>query len=281
MKISPALFSTIFRIYGSKDAPFQKLADSVLWNLFSLGSEFFFHFEIFILLNLKIFSSWNSLKILCQLSRSGILFMRRAMAATKPTAPKRHKSNESTGAAAAAIDRLVWIDCEMTGLEPEKDVLLEIASIVTESDLTQIGEGVDVSIRQPDSVLDQMGDWCKKHHGESGLTELCRKSQFSVSEAENLVLEYIQPLTIAKKCVLAGNTVWMDRIFLDRYMPKLVAHLHYRIIDVSTIKELCRRWNSNVFDGAPPKKLAHRALDDIKESIEELKFYRQNFMKIP
>jgi len=178
-------------------------------------------------------------------------------------------------------DRLVWVDCEMTGLEPDKDFLLEIACIVTESDLTPIGQGVEICIHQSDGVLEKMGDWCKKHHGESGLTENCRKSFFSVADAENLVLEYVEPITIAKKCVLAGNTVWMDRIFLDRFMPKFVGHLHYRIIDVSTIKELCRRWNPKIFKNAPEKKLSHRALDDIKESIGELKFYRENFMNIP
>ncbi|QBJ95103.1 oligoribonuclease [Rhodococcus sp. ABRD24] len=173
-------------------------------------------------------------------------------------------------------DKLVWIDCEMTGLRLGTDKLIEIAALVTDSDLNILGEGVDIVIHADDAALADMPDIVTEMHAKSGLTEEVRTSTVSLAEAEQLVLAYIrQHVPIAGTVPLAGNSIATDRGFIARDMPELDSHLHYRMIDVSSIKELCRRWYPRIYFGQPEKGLAHRALADIKESIRELKFYRR------
>ncbi|KJE89377.1 REXO2 protein [Capsaspora owczarzaki ATCC 30864] len=174
--------------------------------------------------------------------------------------------------------RMIWVDLEMTGLDVSTETIIEMACIVTDSRGNILAEGPDIIIHQPDEVLDRMNDWCKEHHGASGLTAAVRASTTSLAEAEEVMLAFVREHT-SKGCVLAGNTIHMDKRFLDRYMPKFSAHLHYRLIDVSTLKELCRRWYPAIFANAPPKQGLHRALDDIKESIQELVYYQSNMFK--
>ncbi len=174
---------------------------------------------------------------------------------------------------------IVWVDLEMSGLNIDTDHILEMACLITDQNLNIVAEGPELIIHQSDQVLDRMDDWCKKHHGESGLTDSVRNSQISLQKAEELMVEFIQKNVPEKICPLAGNSVHMDRIFLNKYMKKFLDHLHYRIIDVSTIKELSSRWYPEEIKKIPLKKFSHRALDDIKESIEELRFYRQNMFK--
>jgi len=175
--------------------------------------------------------------------------------------------------------RLVWVDCEMTGLDLDKDTLLEIAVIVTDSDLNILAEGPNIVIHHPDEVLTSMNEWCIDHHGKSGLTQRVRDSTISLEEAEDQVISFLKKWTPENKCPLAGNSVGQDARFLVKYMPKVMNHLHYRIVDVSTIKELSKRWYPNELEMQPKKKGAHRALDDIKESIEELVYYRKSVFK--
>jgi oligoribonuclease len=172
-------------------------------------------------------------------------------------------------------DRLVWIDCEMTGLSLQSDALVEIAALVTDSELTILGDGVDVVIRPPDAALDQMADVVRQMHIHSGLiTELA--AGISLEEAEHVVLDYIRAwVPEAGKVPLAGNSVATDRGFLARDMPNLDSFLHYRIVDVSSVKELARRWYPRVYYNAPAKNGNHRALADIRESIQELRYYRE------
>jgi len=172
-------------------------------------------------------------------------------------------------------DRIVWIDCEMTGLSLEHDALVEVAALVTDADLTVLGEGVDVVIRPPAEALAHMPDVVRDMHTSSGLlTEL--ESGVTLEEAEARVLAYVREFVpVARKAPLAGNTVYVDRGFLARDMSALDEHLHYRLIDVSSIKELIRRWFPKIYYNSPAKHGGHRALADIRESIEELKFYRQ------
>ncbi|MQA12793.1 MAG: oligoribonuclease [Pseudonocardiaceae bacterium] len=173
-------------------------------------------------------------------------------------------------------DRLVWIDCEMTGLDLGKDALIEIAALVTDGDLRVLGEGVDVVIHTDDGVLDSMPDVVREMHEASGLTEASRRSTVTVANAEQQVLDYVrQFVPDARSAPLAGNSVATDRNFIARDMPSLDAHLHYRMVDVSSIKELCRRWYPRIYYAQPEKGLSHRALADITESIHELTYYRR------
>lgn len=154
---------------------------------------------------------------------------------------------------------LVWIDCEMTGLDPEHDTILEIACIVTDSGLGILEAGPDIAIGHPQAVLDNMNDWCKDHHGKSGLTANVLASTVTMAQAESMVLELVQRhCSQARKAMLAGNSVHADKTFLAKYMPRLCEYLHYRIVDVSSVKELARRWNPKAFELCPPKKEAHR-----------------------
>ena len=171
-------------------------------------------------------------------------------------------------------DRLVWIDCEMTGLDLEADALIEVAALVTDFDLNVVGEGVDVVVKPPDGALEQMEEIVRRMHTDSQLlAEL--DSGMTLEEAETLVLDYVKThVPEPGKAPLAGNTVGTDRMFLARDMRKLESYLHYRIVDVSSIKELSRRWYPKVYFAAPKKSGNHRALADIRESIEELRYYR-------
>ncbi len=165
----------------------------------------------------------------------------------------------------------------MTGLDPELDTILEIATIITDAELNIIAEGPNLAIHYPDTVLDNMNDWCKEHHGESGLTHRVRVSTLSMADAEQQTLSFIQQFVPENTSPLCGNSIHQDRRFLVPYMPKLEAWMHYRNIDVSTIKELGRRWYPKL--RAPRKQAEHLALADIRESIAELAFYRKSFFK--
>jgi oligoribonuclease len=175
----------------------------------------------------------------------------------------------------AAHDRLVWIDCEMTGLDLAKDQLVEIAVIVTDPDLTELDEGVNIIIRPEDlGVLDSMDEVVVNMHTDSGLLELI-PSGVSLAEAQEQVLAYVrQHVPEARRAPLAGSSVYVDRGFLARDMPELDAHLHYRLVDVSSIKEVARRWYPRAYFNSPEKNGNHRALGDIRESIAELRYYR-------
>ncbi|MFE9202100.1 oligoribonuclease [Micromonospora sp. NPDC007230] len=180
-------------------------------------------------------------------------------------------------------DLLVWIDCEMTGLDLGRDALIEVAALVTDRDLNVLGEGVDVVIHADDAALDGMPEIVQTMHAKSGLTEAARRSTVTLAEAEDMVLDYITTyVKDSGSAPLCGNSIATDRGFIARDMPRLDAHLHYRMIDVSSIKELCRRWYPRVYFGQPPKGLAHRALADIRESIRELEYYRRTiFVPLP
>ncbi len=172
-------------------------------------------------------------------------------------------------------DVLVWIDCEMTGLDLGHDALIEVATLVTDADLNILGDGVDVVIHASDEVLDGMADVVRDMHARSGLTEEVRKSTITTAGAEDMIMEYVLRFAPGPGTVpLCGNSIATDRGFLARDMPRLDAHLHYRMIDVSSIKELSRRWYPRTYYGQPAKGLAHRALADIKESVRELDYYR-------
>jgi oligoribonuclease len=179
-------------------------------------------------------------------------------------------------------DELVWIDCEMTGLDLRRDRLIEIAALVTDADLNVLGEGIDVVIHADDEALDNMVEVVARMHTSSGLTEEVRDSTIDLAAAEQLVLDYIRThVKAAKTAPLAGNSIATDRGFIARDMPALDNYLHYRMIDVSSIKELCRRWYPRIYYGQPEKGLAHRALADIEESIRELRYYRRTAFVTP
>ncbi len=169
---------------------------------------------------------------------------------------------------------LVWIDMEMTGLDPDKDVIIEMATIVTDSHLEEIARGPQFIIHQPAKRFEEMDAWNQEHHKKSGLWDQVLTSTTTMAEAEQQTLAFLKEHCKPKTSPLCGNSVWQDRRFLFKHMPLLEAHLHYRIIDVSTLKELLNRWLPAVPKKSDKKK-AHRALDDIEESIAELKLYRQ------
>ncbi|WP_111495686.1 MULTISPECIES: oligoribonuclease [Marinobacter] len=179
----------------------------------------------------------------------------------------------------AAADRLVWIDLEMTGLDPDQERIIEIATIVTDSDLNTIAEGPVLAINQPDSLLDSMDEWCTRTHGESGLTQRVKESDLSEADAERQTIDFLEQHLEAGQSPLCGNSIGQDRRFLVRYMPALEAFFHYRNLDVSTIKELARRWRPDVLAGVK-KKGTHLALDDIRDSIDELRHYREQFFRL-
>lgn len=191
-----------------------------------------------------------------------------APATTAPATPA------TTGGGHASSDRIVWVDCEMTGLDLVHDALVEVAAVVTDSELNVLGDGVDVIVAPPSAALEQMGDFVRTMHTTSGLLPELEHG-VTLEEAQAQVLEYVRAwVPDAGKAPLAGNSVGTDKAFLDRDMPELVGHLHYRIVDVSSIKELARRWYPRVYFAAPEKKGGHRALADILESIDELRYYR-------
>lgn len=177
----------------------------------------------------------------------------------------------------------MWIDCEMTGLDLQKDALIEVAALVTDAQLHVLGDGVDVVVHADEEALAGMPDVVREMHDRSGLTEAARRSTITLAEAEAMVMEYVMRYVPEPRTApLCGNSIATDRGFLARDMPRLDAHLHYRMIDVSSVKELCRRWYPRVYFGQPTKGLAHRAPADIRESIRELEYYRRTiFVALP
>jgi oligoribonuclease len=179
-------------------------------------------------------------------------------------------------------DLLVWMDCEMTGLDLGQDALIEVAALVTDPDLNILGEGVDLVIHTEEAMLGGMVEIVREMHDKSGLTDAVRGSTITVAEAEDQLMDYItRYVKEPRTAPLCGNSIATDRGFLARDMPRLDAHLHYRMIDVSSIKELTRRWFPRTYFGQPQKGLAHRALADIKESIRELDYYRRTIFVPP
>jgi oligoribonuclease len=173
---------------------------------------------------------------------------------------------------------LIWIDMEMTGLEPEKDCIIEVAAVVTDSNLNILAEGPVFAIHQSDQILDGMDAWNKGTHGRSGLIERVKASTVSEAEAEGQLIEFLKKYVPAGKSPMCGNSICQDRRFMARGMPKLENFFHYRNLDVSTLKELCRRWKPELVSGFKKHQL-HTALADIMESIEELRYYREHFIK--
>jgi oligoribonuclease len=174
-----------------------------------------------------------------------------------------------------SADNLIWIDLEMTGLYPEKDHIIEIATIVTDSRLNIVAEGPVFAIHQSDALLNGMDNWNTKQHHSSGLVARVKASLVTEAEAEQATLDFLRKYVPAGKSPMCGNTVYQDRRFLNRYMPELEKYFHYRLLDVSTLKELALRWAPRIYSGVV-KESKHLALEDIRESIEELKYYREN-----
>lgn len=173
--------------------------------------------------------------------------------------------------------KLAWIDMEMTGLDPDSCAVLEVACLVTDGDLEVVAEGPVLAVRPPPEAVAAMDDWNRKHHGESGLLERVSREGVAPAEAEARTLEFLAAHLKPKESPLCGNSVWQDRRFLVRHMPKLEAFFHYRLIDVSTVKELAKRWYPDLPEFS--KRKVHRALDDIRESVAELKYYREKIFK--
>lgn len=171
---------------------------------------------------------------------------------------------------------LVWIDCEMTGLDVAHDALIEVAVVITDASLTVVDPGIDILIQPSEEALNHMDDYVRNMHTQSGLLDELKDGIASMEEAESIVLDYIKKFVpVSGRALLAGNTVGMDRLFLSANMPRVIDHLHYRIIDVSSIKELAKRWYPCVYECSPEKHGGHRALADIRESIQELEYYRR------
>lgn len=177
------------------------------------------------------------------------------------------------------VGNLVWLDLEMTGLIVETDVILEIATVITDGNLDVIAEGPSLVIHQPEEKLTAMGKWCQDQHGKTGLIEAVRQSNILLHQAEETVFTFLKQHCTPATGVLSGNTVWQDRVFLDKYMPRISSYLHYRIIDVSSIKELARRWYPDNKNTEFKKSDRHRALSDVYESIAELQHFRKNFFR--
>ena len=176
-------------------------------------------------------------------------------------------------------DRLVWIDLEMTGLDYQTDTILEIATIITDGDLNIIAMGPNLIINQPDDVLNKMNTFCTELHNKTGLFQSCQQSTVTMEQAESETVAFLQEHCQKNYAPLCGNTVWFDKLFLKKDMPLIYDYLHYRIVDVTSIKVMLNLWTKDLI--TYPKKNVHRALDDIKESIDELKFYKENFIKLP
>lgn len=172
-------------------------------------------------------------------------------------------------------DKIVWVDLEMSGLEIDKERIIEIAVAVTDGNLDNMVAGPNLIIHQSKELMDAMDPWCVKTHGDSGLTDAVLKSTVTEEEAEEAVLEFVKKHTAKGKSPLAGNSIYMDKMFLMKYMPRFADYLHYRLIDVSTVKELAKRWLPNIASQVPKKTDKHRAVDDIRQSIEELKYYQR------
>ncbi|MGW8228838.1 MAG: oligoribonuclease [Gammaproteobacteria bacterium] len=176
-------------------------------------------------------------------------------------------------------NNLIWIDLEMTGLDTQKDVIIEIATVVTDSELNTLAEGPVLAIHQSDDILNAMDDWNTKQHGNSGLTERVKNSNINEAEAERQTIEFLRQYVPANASPMCGNSICQDRRFLARCMPQLENYFHYRNLDVSSLKELAKRWAPEVFKGFN-KESSHLALDDIRDSISELKYYREHLLKV-
>ena len=176
-------------------------------------------------------------------------------------------------------ENLIWIDLEMTGLEPHKDVIIEIATVVTDKNLNILAEGPVLAIHQSDEVMAAMDEWCTNQHGQSGLTQRVKDSTVTEADAEKQTIAFLEQYVPSGQSPMCGNTICQDRRFMVNYMPELEAFFHYRNLDVSTIKELARRWAPEVYDGFT-KDSSHLAMDDIKDSIAELLYYREHALKI-
>ncbi|WP_404470992.1 oligoribonuclease [Vreelandella venusta] len=176
-------------------------------------------------------------------------------------------------------DLLVWIDLEMTGLEPDKERIIEVATLITDAQLNVVAEGPVIAVKQPDSLLAGMDEWNQKTHGESGLVARVKASVIETQEAERQTLDFLRQYVVAGSSPMCGNSIHQDRRFLEREMPELWAFFHYRNLDVSTLKELAKRWNPGALVGFK-KQNAHLAMDDIKESIAELAHYRSTFLRV-
>lgn len=174
---------------------------------------------------------------------------------------------------------LIWLDMEMTGLEPDRDRIIEIAVVITDEHLETVAEAPVIAVHQPDAVLDAMDEWNRNTHGKSGLTERVKASTVSEAEAEAAMLAFLQQWVPSRTSPMCGNSVCQDRRFLARYMPAFEAWFHYRNLDVSTLKELARRWRPEVYQGVQ-KQGSHTALADIQESIAELRHYRDHFLRL-
>ena len=177
-------------------------------------------------------------------------------------------------------NNLIWIDLEMTGLDTQNDVIIEIATVVTDSELNTLAEGPVLAIHQSDEILNAMDDWNTKQHGSSGLTERVKNSTINEAEAERQTIEFLRQYVPANASPMCGNSICQDRRFLARCMPALENYFHYRNLDVSSLKELAKRWAPEVFKGFS-KESSHLALDDIRDSIAELKYYREHLLKLP
>ncbi|XP_011258805.1 probable oligoribonuclease isoform X1 [Camponotus floridanus] len=190
---------------------------------------------------------------------------------TTPTVIRRDDKNEK---------HIVWLDMEMTGLEVEQCHILELACLITDEQLKPVSDCLNIIIHQTDQVLENMSNWCKVQHKKSGLINDCRSSKVTLEEAQQKMLQYLQSHVPRGMCPLAGNSIYMDRIFLRKYMPLIDNYLHYRVIDVSTIKELARRWQPNIDKAVPKKRYCHRAAIDIKDSLNELYYYKNHLFVI-
>lgn len=204
------------------------------------------------------------------------------------TAPDQSATDSTDGSATTANavatirpsdDHLVWVDMEMSGLDPESNRILEVAVVVTDGQLNVVAQGPVLVIHQTDEHMATMDAWNQGTHGRSGLTEKVKQSTLTEAQGEVQILEFLKTVVPAGKSPMCGNTIHQDRRFMARYMPTLEAYFHYRNLDVSTIKELCRRWRPEVYKGFE-KKGAHTALADILESIEELRYYRDHFLSV-
>lgn len=179
-----------------------------------------------------------------------------------------------------SAENLIWIDLEMTGLDTDRDRIIEIATVVTDSQLTILAEGPMIAIHQPDQVLQGMDDWNTRQHGQSGLVDRVRRSDYDEAAAERETLAFLEQWVPAGKSPMCGNSICQDRRFLHRSMPLLESYFHYRHVDVSTLKELAQRWNPDLVKEFK-KSGAHLAMDDVKESIRELRFYRDRLLSLP
>lgn len=190
-----------------------------------------------------------------------------------------HTADLGPFAMTVSESNLIWIDLEMTGLDPQRDQIIEIATVVTDAALNELAQGPVLAIHQPDALLDGMDEWNTKQHGGSGLTERVRKSRTDSGSAQRQTIAFLARWVPPGKSPMCGNSICQDRRFLARLMPELEAFFHYRNLDVSTLKELARRWAPPVYDGFK-KESSHLALDDIRDSIAELRHYRDTFLKI-